>query len=269
MRSVDSFLDLGQWLIVNVSNILAAIIYVILGYTIYRLIARQITRLRDQQRLSSHLTYTIDRLIKWLAVLIVISAILNQFGVSIGAISGILAVVGGTVLGFASINTIGNALAGLIVMVSRPMSVGDRIFFKEQFADVVGIELIYTKIRTLDNVLVSIPNQELLRLEIENYGRKKIIRRQVRVTPGYAVPTEKVKTALLEAAANTSDVVTSPSPYVRITNFLDYAVEYTLYAFIQDVKHIREIDSVLYENILQSCHKHDIDISTPLLLHRV
>ena len=269
MSSVDPFLDLGQWLVANVSNILATMIYVILGYVIYRLIARQITRLRDQQRLSSHLTYTIDRLIKWLAALIVISAIFSQFGITIGAISGILAVVGGTILGFASINTIGNALAGLIVMISRPMSVGDRIFFKEQFADVVGIELIYTKIRTLDNVLVSIPNQELLRLEIENYGRKKIIRRQVRVTPGYTVASDDVKAALLEAATNTPGIVASPSPYVRITAFLDYAVEYTLYAFIQDVKHIREIDGVLYENILKSCNTRNIDISTPLLLQQV
>ena len=97
MSSVDPFLDIGQWFVANFSNILAAIIYVILGYTIYRLVARQITRLRDQQRLSGHLTYTIDRLIKWLAALIVISAIFSQFGITIGAISGILAVVGGTI----------------------------------------------------------------------------------------------------------------------------------------------------------------------------
>jgi small-conductance mechanosensitive channel len=199
----------------------------------------------------------------------VASAVFSQFGITLGAISRILAVVGGTILGFASINTIGNALAGLIVMISRPMSVGDRIYFKEQFADVVGIELIYTKIRTLDNVLVSIPNQELLRLEIENYGRKKIIRRQVRVTPGYNVASEDVKIALLEAADTTSGVVTSPSPYVRITGFLDYAVEYTLYVFSKEVKRIREIDAELYENLLKGCHKNSIDISTPLLLHQI
>jgi small-conductance mechanosensitive channel len=269
LSSIDPFLDLGQWLVANVGNILAAVIYVILGYTIYCLIARQIARLRDQQRLSSHLTYTIDRIIKWVAALVVTSAIMSQFGITLGAISGILAVVGGTILGFASINTIGNALAGLIVMISRPMSVGDRIYFKEKFADVVGIELIYTKIRTLDNVLMSIPNQELLRIEIENYGRKKIIRRQVRVTPSYTVPSDDVKAALLKAATDTSGVVTSPDPYVRITGFLDYAVEYTLYVFIHDVKRIREIDGELYDNILRCCHQSDIDISTPLLLHQV
>ncbi|NIO38168.1 mechanosensitive ion channel, partial [Candidatus Bathyarchaeota archaeon] len=66
------------------------------------------------------------------------------------------------IIGFAAINTIGNAIAGLIVMTSRPFEVGDRIFFEGQFADIVSIDLIYTKMVTLDNVLISVPNQELL-----------------------------------------------------------------------------------------------------------
>ncbi len=91
----------------------------------------------------------------------------------------------------------------------------------------------------------------------------------MRVTPGYNIASEDVKNALLAVANTTSGVVTSPSPYVRITDFLDYAVEYTLYLFIQEVKRIREIDAELYENPLKSCHKYNIDISTPLLLHQM
>jgi small-conductance mechanosensitive channel len=91
----------------------------------------------------------------------------------------------------------------------------------------------------------------------------------VRVTPGYNVASEDVKNALLAAANATSGVVTSQSPYVRVTGFLDYAVEYTLYVFIQEVKRIREIDAELYENLLKGCHKNSIDISTPLLLHQI
>jgi small-conductance mechanosensitive channel len=91
----------------------------------------------------------------------------------LGAISGVLTLLGGTILGFAAINTIGNAIAGFIVMTSRPFRIGDRILFKGQFADVIAIELIYTKIETLDKVLVSVPNQEMLKTEIENLGRIK------------------------------------------------------------------------------------------------
>jgi len=57
--------------------------------------------------------------------------------------SGLFALVGGTVIGFASINTRGNAIAGLIVVINRPFGVGDRLYYKGQFIDVEGMEISY------------------------------------------------------------------------------------------------------------------------------
>lgn len=76
--------------------------------------------------------------------------------------AGFLALAGGTIIGFASMNTIGNVIAGTIVLISKPFKIGDRILFNKQFADVVPIDLIYTRMKTLDNVLISVPNQQLL-----------------------------------------------------------------------------------------------------------
>jgi len=189
--------------------------------------------------------------------------------VTLGAISGILALFGGTILGFAAVNTIGNAIAGLIVMTSRPFEVGDRIFLNEQFADIVAIELIYTKMLTLDNVLVSVPNQELLKAEIDNYGKKKTIRRHCTVTPGFEYDTLDVEKALLEAANKVNGVLKEPRPYVWITRFQNYAVEYNLYVFINDIKRLPEIDAELYRKVLETCKEHEIDISTPMLLKKL
>jgi small-conductance mechanosensitive channel len=176
---------------------------------------------------------------------------------------------GGTVIGFSAINTIGNALAGLIVMSSRPFVVGDRIFFNNQFADVVAIDLIYTKMVTLDNVLVSIPNQELLKAEIDNYGKKRVVRRHCTITPGFEYNSEDVEKVLLEAAGKVQGVLQEPTPYVWVTKFQNYAVEYTLYVFINNIGRLPEIDADLYKKVLATCKEHEIDISTPLLLKQV
>ena len=199
----------------------------------------------------------------------VIAAILEQWGVAIGVITGLLAVSGGTIIGFAAINTLGNAVAGLIVMTSRPFDVGDRIFFNGRFVDVASVGLIYMKMITLDNVLVSVPNQELLKSQIDDYGKKKAIRRHVKVTPSFKYDVELIEKALLEAAGKVQGILKGPKPYVWITGFQDYAVEYTLYAFINDVKHIPELDSELHWSVLETCKKYDIDISTPLLLKQL
>ncbi len=269
MDLVDFIGGLGEWFLINVDKVLFSFVSVIVGYVLYKVISREVTRLKQQEKLEEHIAYTLNRIVRWIVAIVVLSAILAAFGVTLGVISGLLTVLGGTIIGFAAINTLGNAIAGLIVMTSRPFRVGDRIFFKGQFADVVAIELIYTKMLTLDNVLVSVPNQEMLSTEIENFGKKKRIRRRVTVTPGYEYDRQDVERVLLEAARRVPRVLKKPRPYVRITKFLDYAVEYTLYVFIDEIKNMREIDAELHGAVLEDCRRNQIDISTPLLLRRI
>ena len=272
MNPLDFLNAIGEWGIENLPNIVFSFVTIIVGYIIIKLVSREIRALRNQKRLEEHAAYTLNRILKWVTFVAVFSIILAQFGITLGAVSGLLTVLGGTIIGFAAINTLGNTIAGLIVMTSRPFKVGDRIFFNGQFADVEAIELIYTKMRTLDNVLVSIPNQELLKAEIDNYGKKTVVRRGCSITAGYELTSEQVETALLEAAnrlMEMKDVLKEPKAYVWVTKFGNYAVEYTLYVFIQDIKRLPEIDSNLKRTVLESCKQHGIDICTPTIIRTV
>jgi len=269
MDLLDYIDALGQWILSNLDKLVLSAVTFVVVYVIYRIIVREIRGLRAREKLEEHFTYTLIRIAKWVSAFVIISAILAAWGVTLGVISGILALFGGTIVGFAAINTIGNAIAGLIVMTSKPFEVGDRIFLNEQFADIVAIELIYTKMVTLDNVLVSVPNQELLKAEINNYGKKKVIRRHCTVTPGFEYDSRDVEKALLEAANKVNGVLKEPKPYVWITRFQNYAVEYTLYVFVNDIKRLPELDAELYRKVLETCKEHEIDISTPMLLKQL
>ncbi|KON30539.1 hypothetical protein AC482_03540 [miscellaneous Crenarchaeota group-15 archaeon DG-45] len=260
---------MGDWMISHFNQIFYSIVTLVLIYVVFKVSTREIGRLREQQRLEEHLAYTLTRIGRWSAFLVALTAVLAQFGVTLSLISGLLTILGGTIVGFAAINTIGNAIAGLIVMTSRPFKVGDRIYFKGQFADVTAVELIYTKMVTLDNILVSVPNQELLKEEIADYGRDRVVRRHVTITPGYKYDIQYVERALLEAAGLVPEVLREPEPYVRITNFKDYAVEYKLYAFISEVKSLLRIEADLHRSVLETCRKYEIDISTPMLIQQI
>ena len=257
-----------DWLTSNWHRIVFSAIGVLIVYLVYRLLAKQITSLKEQRKLGESVAFSLNRAVKWVSILVVLGVVVVQLGFDIGLIAGFLALAGGTIIGFAAMNTIGNAIAGLIVMVSRPFRIGDRILFKGQFADVVAIDLIYTRLKTLDNVLISVPNQELLTSEIDNYGKKTTVRRSCSITAGYELSTEQVETALMEAANKVKEVLNEPIPYVWITGFGDFAVEYTLYVFINQVKRIPEIDANLKKVVLETCKQHGIDISTPRLIRR-
>jgi small-conductance mechanosensitive channel len=269
MNLPDGAAALWSRIVADFDKLMFSAIAIALGYIAYRLIAREIRSLKDQARLEEHVAYTLTRIVQWTTTLAVLSAILAHFGITIAMVSGVLTLLGGTIIGFAAVNTIGNAIAGLIVMTSRPFRVGDRIFFNGQFADVQAIELIYTKMLTLDDVLVSVPNQELLKAEIDNFGSHEVVRRHVTVTPGFEYDSQDVERALLEAAHKVPGVLEEPAPYVWITDFQSYAVEYTLYAHINDIERLPEIDANLHRSVLETCKEHGVDISTPLLLRQI
>ena len=270
MTVINDFLDACYaWLLANWQSLAISIISAVVVYVAYRLLSKEITKLEKRNKLEENVAFSLKRAFKWFFVLIAIGIIIAQFGFDVGLIAGFLALAGGTIIGFASMNTIGNAIAGIIVMISKPFKIGDRLFFNDQFADVVAIDLIYTRMKTLDNVMISVPNQQLLTTEIDNYGKKSAVRRSCSVTVGYELTSEIIEKVLLEAAAKVEGVLKEPKPYVWVTNLYNFSVEYTLYVFISQIKMLPLIDSHLKKTVLEVCRQHGIDLTTPNLIQSV
>ncbi len=268
-EGMSFFEDFVGWTSSNLDKIIFSVAAITIVVAVYRILTRQITRLKEQRKLEENIAFILRRIVQWIAGLLVIVVIIAQFGIDVGLIAGLLALAGGTIIGFAAMNTIGNAIAGIIVMTSRPFRIGDRIYFNGQFADVIAIDLIYTRMKTLDNVLVSVPNQQLLQSEIDNYEKKRAVRRSCSITAGYTLSSEQVEKTLLEAAAEVEGVLKTPESYVWITQFGDFAVEYTLYVFINQIRRLPEIDAHLRRTVLETCRRNNIDISTPRLVQTV
>jgi small-conductance mechanosensitive channel len=259
-----------EWLSINLLKIFIISGAIIVGYIIYIVIKRQLNSLRKHDKLKEVTAKNLSRLAKFITLLVVFSVIIMQFAESVGIVAALLTVIGGTIIGFAAMNTIGNMIAGLIIMVSKPFSIGDRINYEDRVADIIDITLIYTIMEDLDGVEIYVPNQKLLNTEILNYGKNgNIIRRSVKITPGFDEDRLKVEKALLEAAKKVPAVLEHPKPYVWVHNFLDYAVEYTLFVFIKQISAFPEIDSELHKVVLDTVNEYGIDISTPLLLKQI
>ena len=270
MTAINDFFNAGYlWLSANWQSLSFSVIGIIVVYAAYRILNKELTKLKESKRLEENFAVNLNRVFKWIFALIAIGVVVAQFGFDVGLIAGFMALAGGTILGFASMNTIGNAIAGIIVMISKPFKIGDRILFNKQFADVIAIDLIYTRMRTLDNVMISVPNQQLLTSEIDNYGKKETVRRSCSVTIGYDVPSEQVEKVLLESAGTVEGVLKEPKPYVWVTSMLNFSVEYTLYVFISQIKMLPTIDSRLKRTVLDVFREHGIDLVTPSLVQTV
>lgn len=244
----------------------AAAISLIVVVIFYNFIKGQILKLKESNHLDANTAFLLNRATQWLFYLIVAVILFDVLGLQIDFFVGLWVLAGGTIIGFASMNTIGNAIAGLLIMLSRPFKIDDLLFFQYKHVIVEDVDLIYTRMRTMDNVVISVPNQMLLDSVIENQSLYEKIRRRVVVTADYSEPPEKINDLLLKAVNSIDEILHDHPPYVWITDFGKYAMEYTLFYHIASNKRILEIDSKVKKSIVEVFNKNDIDLRTPNLI---
>jgi small-conductance mechanosensitive channel len=259
----------NDWVDANVLNIISTLLILGVILAIYRILEREIERLRKNEVIDHNTAFLFRRLSKWTMYILFGVLIFNTLGIQIDFFLGLWVLAGGTIVGFASMSTIGNALAGIIIMVSRPFKIRDRLLFQDYYVVVEDIDLIYTRMRTLDNVVISVPNQMLLETVVSNQSVYDVIRRRIVVTIDYSEPPERIRGILLDAIHKVEEVIDEPEPYVWVTDFPSYAMEYTLFYYINDTQRSQMIDAKVRESALTLFAENGIDMSTPNLIKSV
>jgi small-conductance mechanosensitive channel len=157
-------------------------------------------------------------------------------------------------------------MAGLVVTYMRPYKVGDRIKIDEIIGTVVEKSLMITRIRTIKNEDVTIPNSKVLTAYSVNYTThtdKEGLIIHTTVTIGYDAPWRTVHDLLIRAANNTEKVSKSPKPFVWQTSLDDFYISYQINAYIKDAKNFLKIRSDLHQNIQDEFNKAGVEIMSP------
>jgi small-conductance mechanosensitive channel len=214
----------------------------------------------------------ISSIVKLVLIVASIAAIIFQFSTMSGIAASAISVAAGTVIGFSSRNTISNAIAGILLLSSRPFKIGDRIRAAQDesmIGDVIEITIIYTKIRTIRNELVTIPNQTLLENQIINYSGMEVLATAIEVSVGYEVDKDRVKSVLIQAAGRTEGIIQDPPPYVLLVRFDNFAAVYELRAYTDRPNEFLKIESDIRENVYRAFRDQGIDLTTPDVLRRI
>ncbi|MCB2172243.1 mechanosensitive ion channel family protein [archaeon] len=254
------------WIDENVLGLITTGVLLVIIYIVYNFLIKEVDKIKDKEVLDVSTASLFKKILKWTSYIIVTVLVFNTLGIQIDFFLGLWVLAGGTIIGFASMNTIGNALAGLIIMASRPFKMRDRLFFQDQYVVVEDIDLIYTRMRTLDNVVISVPNQVILESVIANQSVYELIRRRIVVTADYSEKPERIRGILLSAIKDIEEIMPEPAPYVWITDFPNYAMEYTLFYYIGDTQRVQSIDAKVREAVVNEFDANGIDMSTPNLV---
>ena len=172
----------------------------------------------------------------------------------------------GFLLSLGSTALVTNIVSGVVLTYTRGLRIGDRVKIGATTGDVVERTMLVTRIRTIKNVVISIPNSMVLNNEIVNYSaissRDGLILHTT-VTIGYDVPWREIYRLLTEAALATPYIQHSPEPFVLQTSLDDYYVSYELNAYTIDPKRMALIYSELHQNIQDHFNSAGVEIMSP------
>ena len=172
----------------------------------------------------------------------------------------------GVLFSLGSTSAIANIVAGLVITYMRPFKIGDRIRIGDITGDVVEKTMLVTRIRTIKNEEITIPNSAVLSGNTLNYStisRVDGLVLHTTVTIGYDVPWKKMHEALIEAANRTELILPEPAPFVLQTSLDDFYVSYQVNAYTREAGKQGHIYSVLHQNIQDVCNERGIEIMSP------
>jgi small-conductance mechanosensitive channel len=172
----------------------------------------------------------------------------------------------GILLSFGSSSAITNIVAGLVITYMRPFKVGDRVKIGEVVGDVVEKTMLVTRIKTIKNEDITVPNATVLSSHTINYSSNAPdsgLIMHTTVTIGYDVPWKKIHEALLNAANRTTLVLKDPKPFVLQTSLDDFYVAYQINVYTQEPNKQATIYSELHQHIQDCCNEMDIEILSP------
>jgi small-conductance mechanosensitive channel len=208
-------------------------------------------------------TYKLLRFFIIVLAVVLISPYMPGFGSP--AFQGI-SIFFGILLSLGSTAAIANLVAGAALTYMRPFRVGDRVKIADTMGDVVEKTLLITRIRTIKNVEVTIPNSMVLGSHMINFSALAEEGRLIlftSVTIGYDEPWRQVHDLLISAARATSGIVQEPAPFTLQTSLNDFSVTYELNAYTADVHDLLRIQSELHQNIQDKFNEAGVEIMSP------
>lgn len=191
--------------------------------TVMTIIDRTMTRLRVEPTVHKF-TRSCLKVLLWIITGLVVAGYLEFPVNSLVTVLGVI----GVALSLSLQGSLSNLAGGIMVMVSRPFAVGDYVEAGGVAGTVSEIGLVYTKLKTIDNKIIFIPNGEISGEKIVNYNRQEQRRVDLTFTVSYDADPERVKEIMRQVIGAHPKALFTPEPFVRTTSLGESSVGYTL-----------------------------------------
>ena len=253
-NGIDLLMEFGP-------KVISATVIMIVGFLVVRWIGNVFLRAVRPLKFDTTLQILLTRIIRVIVLFVFVLMALQNLGVQLLPLIAGLGVAGAGIA-LAMQGVLGNLVAGLTIIFTRPFRVGDYVSMQGVEGRVEAVTLFSTKLSHADRSIVIVPNRKIVGEIMHNYGTLRQLSLSVSVVYGtnIARAVEVVRAVL---ASNTS-VLKDPAPVVGIANLKDVAIEIAIKPWVQIVDS-GAASPEIYNELLERFRKDGIQISTPAM----
>ncbi|MBR4291312.1 MAG: mechanosensitive ion channel family protein [Oscillospiraceae bacterium] len=224
------FEQIEIWLAAFVSdgagNLLTALLILLGGILVIRIVMTILRKFLEKSKLEIAAHTLIKSLVRVVLYLLLGLMVADSVGIDVTGIIALASVLTLSV-SLALQNALANVFGGFTLLYTAPFHSGDFVDIGAESGTVVEIGMAYTKLRTPDNKMISIPNSTVAAGDIINYSVTGTRRVDISVTAVYTADSQKVLDTLLRAAAH-DKVLLDPAPAAVIDSYGDNTIRYAL-----------------------------------------
>jgi small conductance mechanosensitive channel len=244
-------------------QMLGAIAILAVGFMVARWLGGMADQRFQKQQMEPPMRILLVRVVKILVLSMAIVVALDKFGFSIAPLVAGIGVAG-IGIGFALQGVLGNLMAGLTIIFTKPFRVGEYIEINNVHGEVVAIDLSSTTLLHVDHSRVIVPNRKIVGEILHNFGAMRQLTLTVRVP--HTVDLNAALKAASQVLAQSARVLKDPAPSAGIASVDDTGIKIAAWAWVRVVD-VFSAEPELYQSLVEAFRARGIGV--PLSAHEV
>jgi small-conductance mechanosensitive channel len=252
--ALTAMADASRWV-----PLLRAVLLLGLGVLLAVALRRILARV--MRNAPPHGRALIGRIATWTVVIVFAVSALRELGFDFTVVLGAAGILTAAAA-FASQASASNVISGLFLGLEGNVQIGDVITVNGVTGEVLGIDLLSTRLRTFDNLMVRIPNETMVKADITNLQRFPIRRYDLRVGVAYASDLQRVRDVLMEVADRHPLVLEEPAPLIIAQGYGASSIDLQFSVWVRREAYL-EVRNAVQKEVKEAFDRAGIQIPFP------
>lgn len=244
----------------TLTTVLPKLLLIVICLVVVKILLKITEKILDKSKLDKSLHAIIRSVVKILLLFVAVMIVAAAFGINVSSLLAVLSIAG-VAVSLAIQDILSNFFSGVVLLGSKPFKVGDYVTVGGQSGTIVETGLTHTKLHTVDNQVILVPNSAVTSNVITNVTAEDTRRVDFTFTASYNAPTETVKEALREAA-DLPQVLKDQPVFVQVGKYGDSSVEYLLRVWVKTADYW-DVYFAVTERVRDTYAAHGVEMTYP------